>query len=51
MEKIIVLNGTVFSEHVGQSVTEEEFSDAFIAFLEEHGWLYGGLVAEEDSDE
>ena len=50
MAKIIEINGTVFSENINEDITEEEFTDAFLDFIESRGWLFGGIVSE-DNDE
>ena len=51
MAKIIEINGTVFSRHVDKDVTEEEFFDAFSAFLEANDYLFGGGYKETDDDD
>ena len=51
MAKIITINGTIFSEHINKNVTEEEFTNAFIDFIESKGWLFGGTVSENDDDD
>ena len=52
MSKIIEINGTVFSRHVDKDVTEEEFFEAFSAFLDANDYLFGGGMKEtEDDDE
>lgn len=50
MAKIIEINGTVFNENINEDITEEEFTDAFLDFIESRGWLFGGTVLE-DNDE
>ena len=50
MAKIIEINGTVFSENINEDITEKEFTDAFLDFIESRGWLFGGTVSE-DNDE
>ena len=51
MSKIIEINGTVFSRHVDRDITEEEFFDAFSAFLEDNDYLFGGGWEETDDDD
>ena len=51
MAKLININGTVFSRHVDKDVTEEEFLEAFSAFLEANDYLFGGGFSEEEDDE
>lgn len=41
MSKEIVLNGYV---EIPDDVSEEDFCDAFIDFVENHGWYYGGGI-------
>ena len=50
MSKIIEINGTVFSRHVDKDVTEEEFFEAFSAFLDANDYLFGGGMKESDDD-
>ena len=50
MAKIIEINGTIFNENINEDITEEEFTDAFLDFIESKGWLFGGTVSE-DNDE
>ena len=45
MSKEIVLNGCV---EIPDDVSEEAFCDAFIEFVENHGWYYGGGIYEYD---
>ena len=45
MSKEIVLNGCV---EIPDDVSEETFCDAFIEFVESHGWYYGGGIYEYD---
>ena len=51
MAKIIEINGTVFSRHVDKDITEEEFFDAFSAFLDANDDLFGGGIRETDDDD
>ena len=51
MSKIIEINGTVFSRHVDKDITEEEFFDAFSAFLDANDYLFGGGWEETDDDD
>lgn len=51
MAKIIEINGTVFSRHVDKDITEEEFFEAFSAFLDANDYLFGGGWKEEDDDD
>ena len=51
MSKIIEINGTVFSRHVDKDVTEEEFFEAFSAFLDANDYLFGGGYKETDDDD
>lgn len=51
MAKIIEINGTVFSRHVDRDITEEEFFEAFSAFLETNDYLFGGGWEETDDDD
>ena len=51
MSKIIEINGTVFSRHVDKDVTEEEFFEAFSAFLDANDYLFGGGWTEADDDD
>lgn len=51
MAKIIEINGTVFSRHVDRDITEEEFFDAFSAFLDANDYLFGGGWEETDDDD
>lgn len=43
MSKEIVLNGCV---EIPDDMLEEAFCDAFIEFVESHGWYYGGGIYE-----
>ena len=43
MEKEFEINGCI---SVTPDVTEDEFWDAFIGFIESKGWYFGGGVAE-----
>ena len=45
MSKEIVLNGCV---EIPDDMSEEAFCDAFIDFVESHGWYYGGGIYEYD---
>ena len=51
MSKIIEINGTVFSRHVDKDVTEEEFFEAFSAFLDANDYLFGGGYKEANDDD
>ena len=51
MAKIIEINGTVFSRHIDKDITEEEFFDAFSAFLDANDYLFGGGICESDDDD
>ena len=51
MAKIIDINGTVFSRYVDKDVTEEEFFEAFSAFLDANDYLFGGGYKEADDDD
>ncbi|WP_455194586.1 hypothetical protein [Eubacterium ramulus] len=45
MSKEIVLNGCV---EIPDDMSEEAFCDAFIEFVENHGWYYGGGIYKYD---
>ena len=49
--KVITINGTIASRHVDTDVTEEDFSDLFFQFLDEHDYMFGVCCIEEDDDE
>ena len=51
MAKIIEINGTVFSRHIDKDITEEEFFEAFSAFLDANDYLFGGGWKETDDDD
>lgn len=51
VSRVINMNLIVSSIHVGQDVTEEEFCNAFLDFLEEHEWMCGGGITEEEDEE
>ena len=51
MAKIIEINGTVFSRHVDKDITEEEFFNAFSAFLDANDYLFRGSMEETDDDD
>ena len=51
MSKIIEINGTVFSRHVDKDITEEEFFEAFSAFLDANDYLFGGGYKEANDDD
>ena len=50
MAKIIEINGTVFSRHIDKDITEEEFFDAFPAFIDANDYLFGGDLCDPDDD-
>ena len=51
MAKCVKLNMTVMSQMTGSDVTEDEFLDAFIDFIEKHNWMVCGHTCEEDDEE
>ena len=51
MAKIIEISGTVFSRHVDKDITEEEFFEAFSAFLDANDYLFGGGYKEANDDD
>ena len=51
MAKIIEIKGTVFSRHVDKDITEEEFFDAFTAFLDANDYIFGGGYKEANDDD
>ncbi|MCD8323849.1 MAG: hypothetical protein LUC32_02695 [Clostridiales bacterium] len=47
MRKVFEINGCI---EVPPDVTEDEFSDVFLEFLESKGWFFGGRMAEIQDD-
>lgn len=45
----IHLDGCVYRDN-GDDLSEEEFSNAFIEFIEERGWHFGGGLNQVDED-
>ena len=45
----VKLDGCVYTND-GEDLSEEEFSNAFIEFIEERGWYFGGGLYEVDED-
>lgn len=50
-EQVIRIEGIVFANGVGCHVDQDEFWDAFVDFLDEHNWMFGGAINSEDADE
>lgn len=50
MQKGVQLDGIV-TDSQGRSLTEEEFSESFLTFLETNGFLFGGMIQEVDANE
>ena len=51
MAKVIKINAIISSAHVDTDLTEDEFYNKFIDFLEEHEWMCGGGITEEEDEE
>ena len=52
MAKVIRINAIISSAHVDTDLTEDEFYNKFIDFIESNDWIYGGgITEEEDNDE
>ncbi|WP_246880351.1 hypothetical protein [Sporosarcina sp. 6E9] len=45
----IRLDGCVYATS-GEDLSEEEFSNAFIEFIEERGWYFGGALYQIDEE-
>lgn len=45
----IRLDGCVYATH-DEDLSEEEFSNAFIEFIEEKGWYFGGGLYQIDEE-
>lgn len=45
----IRLNGCVYATN-GEDLSEEDFSNAFIEFIEEKGWNFGGALYQIDEN-
>ena len=48
----ILINGTIFSQHLNTDVDETEFKLAFLQMCKEHDWIYSGDFKQiDDSNE
>lgn len=52
MAKVIRINAIISSAHADTDLTEDEFYNKFIDFIESNDWICGGgITEEEDNDE
>ena len=51
MAKVIRINAIISSAHADTDLTEDEFYNKFIDFIESNDWICGGGITEEDDEE